>query len=131
MEKTFYNIHAGDVVRVSLDPTIGHEKRKERYCLVIQDGATPLDLIIILPITNDNGKRDKFLYVPITNLKKAGLTKPSVIDCYQIRTISKERLRTNKSGNYLFGKVDEEILFEVRKRLACLFDIGVEHTEIL
>ncbi len=35
MEKTSFIIEIGDIVRVCLDPTIGHEKQKERFCLVI------------------------------------------------------------------------------------------------
>ncbi len=83
------------------------KSKKERFCLVIEKGNSHLNLIIILPITNDTGKRSSQFYVPITNLKEAGLQKPSVIDCYQIRTISIERLVKNKYGSFAIGKVDE------------------------
>ena len=82
MEKISVKIEAGSIVRVVLDPTLGDEKQKERFCLVIEKGNSHLNLIIILPITNDNGKRTSQFYVPITNLKESGLQKPSVIDCY-------------------------------------------------
>lgn len=127
MEKTSITIEVGNIVRVDLDPTVGDEKKKERYCLVIEKGNSPLNLIIVLPITSDSGKRNTHFYVPITNLKYAGLHKPSVIDCYQIRTISIERLVKNKIGAFPIGKVDESVLFEVRQRLAWLLDIGEEH----
>lgn len=127
MGKISSTIEVGDVVRVALDPTVGDEKQKERFCLVIEKGASHLNLIIILPITNDNGKRGSDFYVPITNLKEAGLSKPSVIDCYQIRTISTERLAKNKSGTLTVGKIEEKELFQVRQRLAWLLDIGEEH----
>ena len=130
MEKILLAIEVGDIVRVALDPTVGDEKQKERFCLVIEKGNSHLNLIIILPITNDNGKRNSQFYVPITNLKEAGLHKPSVIDCYQIRTISIERLVKNKFGALAVGKVNETALFEVRQRLAWLLDIGEEHVNL-
>lgn len=127
MAKTLLAIEAGSVVRVALDPTVGDEKQKERFCLVIEKGNSHLSLIIILPITNDNGKRYSQFYVPITNIKEAGLHKPSVIDCYQIRTISIERLIKNKFGGFSMGKVDDDVMFSVRQRLSWLLDIGEEH----
>ncbi len=127
MEKISIGIEAGDIVRVSLDPTIGHEKQKEHFCLVIEKGNSHLNLIIILPIINDTGKRNSHFYVPISDLKEAGLHKPSVVDCYQIRTIAIERLVKSKSGNFTIGKIDDKVLFEVRQRLALILDIGEEH----
>lgn len=127
MEKISLKIEVGDIVRVALDPTVGDEKQKERFCLVIEKGNSHLNLIIILPITNDTGKRSSQFYVPIADLKEAGLHKPSVIDCYQIRTISLERLIKNQFGVFTTGKVNGAVLFEVRQRLAWLLDIGEEH----
>jgi mRNA interferase MazF len=130
MEKISLAIEVGDIVRVALDPTVGQEKKKERFCLVIEKGNSHLNLIIILPITNDTGKRSSQFYVPIKDLKEAGLHKPSVVDCYQIRTISIERLVKSKSGAFTIGKAGEDVLFEVRQRLAWLLDIGEEHVTV-
>jgi len=94
---------------------------------VVEKGSSHLDLIIVLPITNYTGKKSNKLYVQIDDLKQAGLHKPSVVDCYQIRTVSIERLVKNKSGSFASGKVNEDVMFEVRKRLALLLDIGEEH----
>lgn len=131
MEKTSLSIEVGDIVRVGLDPTVGDEKQKERYCLVIEKGNSHLNLIIILPITNDSGKRSSQFFVPITNLKEAGLHKSSVIDCYQIRTISTARLVKNKEGSFVAGKIDDRVLFTVRQRLSWILDIGEEHVNAL
>jgi mRNA interferase MazF len=120
-------IEVGDIVRVTLDSTIGHEKKKERFCLVIEKGESHLNLIIILPITSDTGKGNSHFYVPIINLEEAGLSKPSVIDCYQIRTISSERLVKNKVEKIAIGKINAATLYEVKQRLAWLLDIGEEH----
>lgn len=127
MEKISAVIEVGDIVRIALDPTVGDEKRNERFCLVIEKGSSQLSLIIIVPITNDTGKRSSQFYVPITNLENTGLFKPSVVDCYQIRTVSTERLVKNRLGSYSIGKVVNEVLFDVRQRLAWILDIGEEH----
>lgn len=127
MGKTSKTIEVGDIIRVDLNPTVGDEKRKIRFCLVIENGNSHLKLIIVLPITEDTGNRIGHFYIPIKNLEKAGLHKPSVIDCYQIRTVSIKRLIKNESGSYTMGKVDESVLFEVRQRLSRLLDIGEEH----
>ena len=74
MEKTSFPIEVGDIVRVDLNPTRGDEKQKERFCLVIEKGNSHLNLIIILPITKDTGKRNSHFYIPIPNLKKLGYT---------------------------------------------------------
>lgn len=95
--------------------------------MVVEKGSSHLDLIIVLPITNDNGKRNNNLYVQVDDLKQAGLNKPSVIDCYQIRTVSIERLVKNRSSSFTNGKVSEEVMFKVREILAVLLDIGEEH----
>lgn len=130
MGKISLGIEVGDVVKVDLEPTRGHEKKKERFCVVIEKGNSHLNLIIILPITEDNGKRNSQFYVPITNLKEAGLYKPSVIDCYQIRTIAIERLVKSKLGIFTIGKVHETVLFAVKQRLAWILDIGEEHVSL-
>lgn len=127
MGKILPIIEVGDIVRVALDPTVGDEKKKERYCLVIEKGNSHLHLIIVLPITNDTGNRKSQFYIPITNLKETGLYKPSVIDCYQIRTISTERLVKVTPHGFAIGRVDETILFAVKQRLSWLLDIGEEH----
>ena len=57
MEKISLRIEAGDIVRVDLNPSVGQEKKKERFCLVVEKGSSHLDLIIVLPISNDAGKR--------------------------------------------------------------------------
>jgi mRNA interferase MazF len=113
-------IDAGDLAWVSLDPTKGAEKRKTRPCLIVEAGASPLDLAIVLPITDGNFKTTK-VFVQITNWQALGLQKPSVIDCYQIRAVSLQRLSKK------FGTVDDDVMDEVKGRLAMFLDIGEQH----
>lgn len=121
--KTSKTYKIGDVVQVDLNPTIGHEKKKIRPCLVIEEGASALQLIIVLPITEAKAKHQSEIFVPIDDLPKAGLTKKSVIDCYQIRNISLKRV-LKKLGN-----VDQALMNAVKNRLALILDIGHEHIE--
>lgn len=114
-------VRAGDVVLVNLDPTLGSEMRKTRPCLLIEAGGSPLSLVIALPITDNTTPRASPLFVPIADLALAGLTKPSAIDCYQLRTVSLERVARR------LGSVGPEVLDTVRSRLAVLLDIGEEH----
>ena len=116
-------LKTGDVVLVDLNPSRGSEQFKQRPCVVIESEISPLKLVIVLPLTDASGKTHGRLFVSVPNSQQAGLGKPSVIDCYQIRAI--DRVRIQK----VLGSVDEEILDQVRVRLAAVLDIGPEHTK--
>lgn len=53
--------------------------------------------------------------------REVGLNKPSVIDCYQVRTVSIDRILENKLGNAI------ELIDDVKKRLAGILEITEEH----
>lgn len=114
-------VRTGDVVLVSLDPTLGSEMRKTRPCLLLEAGASPLFLVIALPLTDNTSPRASPLFVPIEDLPLAGLTKPSAVDCYQLRALALERVVRR------LGHITPEVLHTVRSRLALLLDIGDEH----
>jgi mRNA interferase MazF len=114
-------LRTGDVVSVVLDPTRGSEMRKTRPCLLIEAGSSPLSLVIVLPVTDNTPPRASPLFVPIAELILAGLTKPSAVDCYQIRTVSLDRVVKK------LGSVEASCLSAVRSRLAVVLDIGEEH----
>lgn len=108
-----------EVVEVSLDPTIGQEQKKTRPCVVINVHPR-LDLVTVFPVTDSAGKNGK-VFVEIKDLKAAGLKKSSVIDTYQIRTLSIQRVIKR------LGKISEEELFECRKSIALIYEIDEEH----
>jgi mRNA interferase MazF len=114
-------VRTGDIVLVALDPTLGSETRKTRPCLLIEAGGSPLNLVIALPVTDNTPPRPSPLFVTIDDLPLAGPTKPSAIDCYQLRTVSLERVVRR------LGSVGPTTLDTVRQRLAVLLDIGEEH----
>ncbi|MBF0441359.1 MAG: type II toxin-antitoxin system PemK/MazF family toxin [Oligoflexales bacterium] len=140
---------SGDIVKIDLDPTKGGEKGKTRPCLVIVGDGHPWDIIIVVPITEDKSHRSKKFFVPITiemedeqtsppttaqhqpssekNPPKptqentTGLSKPSCVDCFQIRCLSKDRVKGK------IGTVSDDVLKTVLSRIACILNIGEEH----
>lgn len=117
---TLSNYKAGDVVEVDLNPTIGDEKNKMRPCLIIEGGLTLLELVIVLPITGAKQKNSP-IFVPIIDLKLAGLKKPSAIDTYQIRAIFTKRVLQK------LGTVSKQEMFKVRFNLARILSIDEAH----
>jgi mRNA interferase MazF len=84
----------GEIWTVNLDPTIGAEIKKTRACVIVNDDTVGiLPLKIIAPIT---GYKDKFEDVPwmVTLIPdhKNGLSKKSVVDLFQVRSVAEERL---------------------------------------
>ncbi len=112
-------LSVGDVVEVNLDPARGHEQRKIRPCLII-NLHPKLDLLTIFPITDAAGKKGR-VFVPIKDLKTSGLKKNSVIDTFQIRTLSTDRILRR------LGEISKSELFECRRNIALIYEIDEEH----
>ena len=98
----------GDVWLVNLEPTIGAEIKKTRPAVIISDNAIgKLPLKIIAPITQ---WKDYFIEAPwmvkIEPSQQNGLVKTSSIDCFQIRSVSQERL-DSKIGEVTSDEVNE------------------------
>ena len=88
---------------VNLDPTIGHEIKKTRPCLVISPDEMNQNIqtIIIAPMTNKSHKYPT--RVPVTVQNKKGWI---VLD--QIRTVDNKRLIKK------IGKINNETIKEVK-----------------
>mgnify|MGYP001164729553 CR=1 FL=1 len=87
-------MHRSDVWLVNLDPTIGTEINKTRPAIIVNDDAIGiLPLKVIVPITD---WKDRYTVRPwIVRLEadsENGLTKPSAVDAFQIRSVSETRL---------------------------------------
>lgn len=93
----------GSVVLVSLDPTVGHEQRGSRPCIIVSDPlvieSQRFPMVAVVPITGTAG--EGALY-PMLRPGNSGLRKPShgLID--QLRTIDKRRIRS------LYGIITKE-----------------------
>ena len=101
-------IKRGDIWLANLDPTIGHEIKKSRLAIIIQNdiGNKYSPITIIAPITSQD--LDKIYPIEVLlNAKKSGLEKESKALLNQIRAIDKQRLIKK------LGKVDEETIIKI------------------
>lgn len=79
---------------VNLDPTIGAEIRKTRPAIIVNDDSLGiLPLKVIVPITDWKRRYDKADWmVKIEADNFNNLSKNSVADCFQVRSVSERRL---------------------------------------
>src|SRR3989338_1030765 len=105
-------IKRGQIWLVNLDPTIGHEIKKSRPCVIIQNDIGNLysPITIIAPITSQGLEKVYPIQVLISK-KTTGLNKDSKTLHNQIRAIDKRRLIT------LLGKVDYVTMQQIDKAL--------------
>jgi len=87
-------MNQGEIWLVNLDPAVGAEMNKTRPAVIVNaDGLGRLPLKIIIPIT---GWKEHYIVaswmIKIKPDKTNGLSKISSIDCFQIRSVSQERL---------------------------------------
>ena len=114
-------VDRGTVVLVGLDPTVGHEQRGLRPCIVVSDPAVNADqrfpLIAIVPVTGTPG--DGALY-PELSPGSSGLTKTSYALIDHVRSIDKRRIRR------IFGRVPHDGLVLVDQGLALFLGLVEE-----
>ena len=84
----------GEIWLVTLDPVVGAEMKKTRPALIINDDALgKLPLKVIVPITGWKEQYGVALWmVKIEPTQENGLDKTSSLDCFQVRSVSQERL---------------------------------------
>ena len=101
-------VKRGDIWLVNLDPTIGHEIRKSRPAVIIQNdlGNKYSPITIVAPITSQNIERTYPIEV-VLDKKSSGLEKISKVLLNQIRAIDKRRLIKK------LGKIDYETMMNV------------------
>ncbi len=88
----------GEIVEVVLDPTIGTEIRKTRPCVVVSnDRANEFSpQLTVVPVTAYSPKKATIpvcVEVPAKEAAACGLKKRSIINCSQIRTVDKQRVK--------------------------------------
>ena len=90
----------GAIVLLSLDPTVGHEQRGVRPCLIISDPDVIADqkfaLTCVVPITGTPGTGALY---PRLAAGKSGLTKASFALIDQLRSVDKRRIQR------LYGRI--------------------------
>ena len=107
------------VVVVELDPTVGHEQRGVRPCVVVSDPAVNSDqhfpLLAVVPVTGTVGVGA--LYPPLSP-GASGLTKTSYALIDHLRSIDKRRIRR------AFGLVLSSELADIDKGLALFLGLS-------
>ena len=101
-------VKRGDVWLVNLDPTIGHEIRKTRPAVVVQNdiGNEYSSTTIIAPITSQN--TEKIYPMEVLLESKESMSK---VLLNQIRAVDKQRLLKH------IGSVDSETMHRVNEAL--------------
>jgi mRNA interferase MazF len=88
------NLGRGSLVLLDLDPTIGHEQRGTRPCIVVSDPEVVNDqhypLVAIVPVTGTSG--EGALY-PQLDPGTSGLSKTSYALVDHLRSVDKQRVR--------------------------------------
>jgi mRNA interferase MazF len=109
----------GTVVLIELDPTVGHEQRGTRPCIVISDPAVNAEqrfpLIAVVPIT---GTRGEGALYPELSPGSSGLTKVSYALIDHLRSIDKRRIRR------VFGPVTTQELAAIDQGLGLFLGLG-------
>lgn len=88
------NVNRWDVWLANLDPVIGSEQGKSRPVLILSttrlNGILPV--VNALPLTSRKPGRRVFPNEALIPRNTAGLPNESIVLCYQIRTLDKQRL---------------------------------------
>ena len=109
----------GAVIVVELDPTLGHEQRGVRPCVLVSDpdviSNQRFPLICVVPIIGTPGQG--LLYPPLA-AGLSGLAKASFALIDHLRAIDKRRVRR------VFGVVSQEEMAAIDDGLAVFLGLG-------
>ncbi len=109
----------GAVVVVELDPTVGHEQKGVRPCVVVGNpdvtGDQRFPLLCVAPITGTPG--DGLLHPPLAP-GPSGLAKASFALIDHLRSIDKRRVRR------VYGELPKEEIAAIDEGLAVFLGLG-------
>jgi len=116
----------GEIYLTALDPTVGHEIKKTRPALIIQNDTSNKysAVTMVAPITSTVRLPLSPLHVLLPADPSTGLTVPSVAVFNQIRAVDRGRLikKLGEVGTLILLQVDEAI--RVAFGLAPTIDLG-------
>lgn len=108
---------AGEVWEVNFSPQVGDEIRKTRPAIVVSNDSTgSLDLRVVVPVT-DGLKVPKEWHVFLAPTLANGLSKPSIADCFQVKSISQKRFIRR------LGKLSGDEMDDVKLGLMKILDL--------
>lgn len=94
MARAGVSFDRGTIGLVELDPTVGHEQRGTRPCIVVSDRAVNTDqrfpVVAVVPVTGTHGRGALY---PALSARENGLSKQSYALVDQLRSIDKRRIR--------------------------------------
>lgn len=102
----------GEIYLVSFDPTVGHEIKKTRPALIIQNNVSnqysPITIVAALSSQFGDPPHPREVVIPPG---KSGLTVPSAVVLNQIRSIDRQRLvkRLGAVDSATMRRVDEAL----------------------
>lgn len=112
-------LNRGAVVLVGLDPTLGHEQRGVRPCIVVSDPEVTADqrfpLICVVPVTGTAGNG---LLYPALTPGKSGLAKKSYALVDHLRSVDKRRVLR------VYGEVAREEVAAIDEGLTIFLGLG-------
>ena len=107
----------GDVWDLRLDPTLGHEQAAVRPALVVSVdifNEGPADLVVVIPLTRT---QRRVRWHVQAKPPEGGLVSESFIQCENVRSVSKMRLKR------LRGRVSASTMLQVEDRLRILLGL--------
>ena len=107
----------GDVWDLSFDPAIGHEQAGARLALIVSVdifNEGPAGLVVAIPLTRT---QRRIRWHVTVSAPEGGLVSESSIQCENVRSVSKRRLKR------LRGRVSEETMLQVEDRLRILLGL--------
>ena len=107
----------GDVWDLDLDPTIGREQAGARPALILSVdlfNSGPAELVVAIPITRTERRVRWHVHI---RPPEGGLVANSFIQCENVRSVSKKRLRRQR------GRISEDTLQQVEDRLRILLGL--------
>lgn len=110
-----------EVWLIDLNPTIGAEIQKTRPALIVNDddlGLLPLRVIVPLTDWKERYETAPWM-IKIETDELNNLSKTSAIDCFQVRSVSKERFVRK------IGEASNAKMFEVEMALSKVLKIKV------
>lgn len=105
------NVERWSVWLANLDPIVGSEQGKTKPVLIFSQSALNrnLPVVNVLPITTRKPNRRIYPNEAFIKSNRAGLVNDSIVLCFQIRTLDKQRL-TKHLGDLKDEKTKNEII---------------------
>ena len=107
----------GEVWDLNFDPTTGHEQAGTRPALILSEdifNEGPAEMVVVAPVTRT--QRKIRWHVPVAP-PEGGLSSGSFIQCENVRSVSKQRLKRRR------GRVSPPVMQQVEDRLRILLGL--------